>query len=186
MVGHFCHWFSGRKAGYLNLLYGHKWLFPCWSFFLIARWVPQFVRTVETHEVTKCPRIAAASSEQRDVVGHDAWQNDLFDWHPCSGQQKDTTWKTAVAVNFHQLKTPKTSHSCLRLLYFPMFSREVAEKDRPTSVASSGSTRTTNSSVVSSAILVFAFHTVSRGSTIVLFEQPQIRREASVFSALWI
>lgn len=69
-----------------------------------------------------------------------------------------------------------------------MFSREVAEKDRPTSFASSGSTRTTNSSVVSSAILVFAFHTVSRGSTIVivLFEQPQIRREAAVFSASFV
>ena len=25
-----------------------------------------------------------------------------------------TTWKTAVAVNFHQLETPKTSHSCLK------------------------------------------------------------------------
>ena len=61
-------------------------------------------------------------------------------------------------------------------------------KSRPTSVASSGSTRTTNSSVVSSAILVFAFHTVSRGSTIVivLFEQPQIRREAAVFSASFV
>lgn len=67
-----------------------------------------------------------------------------------------------------------------------MFSREVAEKDRPTSFASSGSTRTTNSSVVSSAIPVFAFHTVSRGSTIVLFEQPQIRREAAVFSAFFV
>ena len=95
-------------------------------------------------------------------------------------------WKTAVAVNFHQLKNPKTSHSCLRLWYFPMFSRKVAEKDRPTSFASSGSTRITNSSVVSSAIPVFAFHTVSRGSTRTsCLKQPQIRREAAVFCGLF-
>ena len=28
-----------------------------------------------------------------------------------------------VAVNFHQLETPKTSHSCLKKWYFPRFSR---------------------------------------------------------------
>ena len=43
--------------------------------------------------------------------------------HRAPNQQLTNTWKTAVAVNFHQLEAPKTSHSCLKKLYFPRFSR---------------------------------------------------------------
>ncbi len=34
-----------------------------------------------------------------------------------------STWKTAVAVNFHQLYPQNQQSSCLKKMYFPMFSR---------------------------------------------------------------
>lgn len=61
-----------KKSRVLELAALSQVTVPGLVFFLLARWVPQFVRTVEASEVTKCPQIAAASSEQRDVVGHDA------------------------------------------------------------------------------------------------------------------
>ena len=45
---------------------------------------------------------------------------------------KETTWKTVVAVNFHQLETPKTQQSsCLQKMIHPCFPGRMSQKPCP-------------------------------------------------------
>ena len=43
----------------------------------------------------------------------------------CIILQQGKSWKTALAATFHELETPKTSHSCLKKWYFPIFSKMI-------------------------------------------------------------